>query len=79
MENPSTWTPLHRELQAAYYPLQRAESILDVLHKHNYDVTLDQIQNIINRYQELTQLRMCGASLIHNIIMQLAVPINQRW
>lgn len=73
MENPATWTPLHHEIhQAAYHTTDAASAILGVLHKHNYHVTLDQVQAVINRHNEDIQLHICGLSLPSMIVNALA-------
>lgn len=78
MENPATWTPLHHELHKAYY-YDGANAVLKVFHDHNYDVTLDQVQAIINRHQELLQLHFCGASLPSMLVRELATQGNERF
>lgn len=73
MENPATWTPLHHEIhKAAYHTTDAASAILGVLHKHNYHVTLDQVQAVINRHNEDIQLHICGLSLPSMIVNALA-------
>lgn len=79
MENPATWTSLHHEIhKAAYHTTDAASAILGVLHKHNYYVTLDQVQAVINRHNEQLQLHICGHSLPAMIVNELAKDGN-RW
>lgn len=73
MENPATWTPLHHEIQKAFYhSTDGATAVLKVLHSHNYRVTLDQVQSVINRHNEQIQLHICGLSLPSMIVNALA-------
>jgi hypothetical protein len=73
MENPATWTPLHWEIHNAFYhTIDGATSILKVLHAHNYRVTLDQVQAVINRHNENEQLQIAGLSLPSMIVNALA-------
>jgi hypothetical protein len=49
MENPATWTPLHHEIHEAYYRSPDGTSaVLKVLQNHNYRVTAEQVQAVIN-------------------------------
>lgn len=73
MENPATWTPLHHEIHKAYYSsTDGTGAVLAVLHKHDYGVTADQVQAVINRHNELMQLHFCGHSLPAMIVNELA-------
>lgn len=73
MENPATWTPLHHEIHKAfYYSTDGATAVLGVLHAHNYRVTLDQVQAVINRHNEDIQLHICGLSLPAMMVNELA-------
>ncbi len=73
MENPATWTPLHHEInKAEFSSSDKATAILRVLHSHNYRVTLDQVQAVINRNNEQNQLHICGLSLPSMIVNELA-------
>lgn len=74
MENPATWTPLHRAINDAFYRAthNRADAILKVLHAHNHHVTLDQVQLVVNRHEEQQQLHICGLSIGSMIVNELA-------
>lgn len=79
MENPATWTPLHHEIHnAAYHTTDQASAILTVLQGHDYYVSLDQVQTVINRHNEQLQLHICGLSLPAMIVNELAKDEN-RW
>lgn len=79
MENPATWTPLHHEIhKAAYTADDKAAAILSVLRKHDYYVSLDQVQAVINRHNEQLQLHICGHSLPAMVVNELAQDAN-RW
>ncbi len=72
MENPATWTPLHHEIHEAFYhSTDGAVAILRVLHAHNYRVTLDQVQAVVNRHKELMDLHFCGLSLPAMVVNEL--------
>ena len=73
MENPATWTPLHHAIHEAYYRSTDATAaVLKVLHDHNYRVTIDQVQAVINRHNEQIQLHICGLSLPAMMVNELA-------
>jgi len=79
MENPATWTPLHHEIhKAAYGTGDQASAILGVLRQHDYCVSLDQVQSVINRHNEQLQLHICGHSLPAMIVNELVKDEN-RW
>lgn len=67
MENPNTWTPLHHELFAAH----DANSILEVLNAHDFNVTLDQVVEILALHQEQMDNHICGLSLPSLLIQKL--------
>jgi len=72
MENPATWTPLHHEInKVAYASSDPAPAIVQVLHKHNYHITLDQVQAIINKHSEDVRFGICGLSLPSMIVNNL--------
>jgi hypothetical protein len=72
MENPATWTPLHHAIsKAELYSSDAATAILSVLHDHNYHVTIDQVQAVINRHNEQMQMHICGLSLPSMIVNEL--------
>lgn len=73
MENPATWTPLHKEINKAYYGASDgASAILKVLHDHNYHVTINEVQAVINQHNEQMELHICGLSLCSMIVNALA-------
>lgn len=79
MENPLSWTPLHHEINKAYYSSTDGTlAVLKVLRDHNYDVTLDQVQAVVNRHKELLDLHFCGSSLPSMIIKELANQDHER-
>lgn len=73
MENPATWTPLHRAINDAFYRSthNRADAILKVLFAYNHQVTLDQVQAVINQHEEQQQLHICGLSIGSMIVNEL--------
>jgi hypothetical protein len=73
MENPATWTPLHRAINDAFYHATHdgANAILKVLHAYNHQVTLDQVQAVVNRHEEQQQLLICGLSIGSMIVNEL--------
>lgn len=65
MENPATWTPLHREIAKCH----NAQEILDVLQKDGHkDATLERVESIIKKHQELMSKGWCGPSLPARIV-----------
>lgn len=79
MENPATWTPLHKEIHKAAYhsSLDQATAILAVFHKHNYKITLPQVQSVLNKFAEQMRLQMCGLSLPAMMVNELAKEENR--
>ena len=79
MENTLSWTPLHHEINRAYYSsVDGVYAVLKVLRDHNYDVNLNQVQYVINRHKELMDLHFCGSSLPAMIVKELANPDHER-
>ena len=71
MENPATWTELHHELDKAYNNTDGALSIFKVLRNHNYIVTIEQVERVINMHKESLESEICGHSLCAMLVNEL--------
>ncbi len=74
MENPRTWTPLHHEVSAAFHK-NGAQGVLEVLNKNGSNVTLQQVEEVIEIHNEEIKNHICGLSLQSLIIQKL---VNNR-
>lgn len=78
MENPATWTPLHHEIHEAYYRSPDGTgAVLKVLQDHNYRVTAEQVQAVINKHNEDMEKHICGLSLPSMVVNALAKEENK--
>jgi len=77
MENPKTWTNMHHKISAAIPA--GANEILKVITDAGYQVTISDVDRVINRFNELMQLRFCGSSLESMLVNELCVDINRRY
>lgn len=74
MENIKTWTPLHHEINNCH---ANAQEIANVLQKNGHqDATLERVQSIIQKHQELMTKGWCGPSLPARIVNEFGLSLK---
>lgn len=75
MENPNTWTPLHYAINEAYNysapNINHTKAIHSLISKANPKVTLEQVQSVIDDYQNGIAEGVIGNSLAAALINKL--------
>lgn len=79
MENPATWTPLHHEINNAYYAMenntyfkQREGQIHNIMVKNGYNVSINDIVSIITQFNKNMENGMWGLSIPSTIINEFS-------
>ena len=79
MENPMSWTPLHKAINAAYYDSTleddsaRIHAVLKVVQAVKPEVSADMVEEIVEKHKGLIERRMCGISLCSQMVKGLGL------